>query len=213
MNDRLDTRFASLLALTVLANMGVGIVMPVLPLYFEHHDVSVAGLGLPFVTLVAGRLASRAGVARVIERLGHRHVVMAAFLIYAVVFFLYLAAGSLHVFAALRFGEGIVEGVLAVALNDLAIAYTKGSAAEVRVRAMGRFSAAFGLGFLLGPLAGSVVAYFWGLPAIFIAAGVLGLGAVLVSARFIVDAPAAASSTAATDRLVGVGLLIGLYSP
>lgn len=213
MNDRLDTRFASLLALTVLANMGVGIVMPVLPLYFEHHDVSVAGLGLPFVTLVAGRLASRAGVARVIERLGHRHVVMAAFLIYAVVFFLYLAAGSLHVFAALRFGEGIVEGVLAVALNDLAIAYTKGSVAEVRVRAMGRFSAAFGLGFLLGPLAGSAVAYLWGLPAIFIAAGVLGLGAVLVTARFIVDAPAAASSTAATDRLVGVGLLIGLYSP
>ncbi|MFL6655835.1 MAG: MFS transporter [Sulfurifustis sp.] len=213
MNDRLDRRFASLLVLTVLANMGMGVVMPVLPLYFEQHDVSVASLGLPFVTLVAGRLASRAGVARIIERFGHRRVVMTAFLIYTVVFFLYLAAGTLRVFAALRFGEGIVEGVLAVALNDLAIAYTKGSVAEARVRAMGRFSAAFGVGFLLGPLAGSAVAYLWGLPAIFVAAGVLGLGAVLLTARFIVDAPAATGSAATTERLVGVGVLMGLYSP
>lgn len=213
-NPNPGARFNSLLALTVLANLGMGIVMPILPIYFKQYDVTIAALGAPYATLVAGRLFSRLIGPRFIMRCGHRVAVMGGFFLYAMVFVAYLGADSIYAFGALRFLEGIVEGMLAVALNDLAIAYTKGATSEQRVRLMGRFGSAFGLGFLLGPLAGSAVAYVFGMRAIFIAGALVGAAAVVLSGLMLVNAaPSVKPFSIVRGRMKEAALLIGLYSP
>lgn len=210
----LSSRFNSLLVLTVIANAGMGIIVPVLPVYFRQYGVGAIELSGPFVMLVIGRMVSRGFAPGLIARIGHRKSVMGCFAIYAATFAAYLGAQSLGYFSGLRFLEGLVEGLLAVALNDLAIAYTQGLAAPERTRLMGRFGAAFGLGFLLGPLLGSGVSLLFGLQAIFVAGALLGVVAIGLAAWMLADAPAQAQ--ARRDPLGGLrghGLLLGLYSP
>lgn len=208
------SRFNSLLVLTVIANAGMGIIMPVLPVYFRQYGVGAIELSGPFVMLVIGRMVSRGFAPGLIARVGHRKAVMGCFAVYAATFAAYLDAQSLGYFSALRFLEGLVEGLLAVALNDLAIAYTQGTQPAERTRLMGRFGAAFGLGFLLGPLMGSVIAYLFGLQAIFVAGAVLGVAAIGLGAWMISDAPAPAQAKRdGLGGLKGHGLLLGLYSP
>ena len=208
------SRFNSLLLLTVIANAGMGIILPVIPIYFRQYDVKAIELSGPFVMLVIGRMVSRYFAPGLIEKTGHRKAVMCSFSVYAVVFFSYLGAQSLTVFSILRFFEGIVEGLLAVALNDLAIAYTQGMEPSKRTKLMGRFGASFGLGFLLGPLIGSTIAYLFGIKAIFVAGTVLGLTAICLGACMITDAPQ--EEQRKRDGLGGIkgqGFLLGLYSP
>ncbi len=209
------SKFASLLVLTVIANTGMGIIMPVLPVYFKRYGVGVVELGGPFVMLVAGRMVSRAFAPSLIGMVGHRKTVMACFAIYAATFAAYLGAQSLYLFSGLRFLEGIVEGLLAVALNDLAIAYTQGLDSMRRTQLMGRFGASFGLGFVLGPMLGSSIAWLFGLRAIFVAGALLGVAAIGLAAWMVNDAPAqlAVFPAAQLRGLGGIGLLLGLYSP
>ena len=206
------SRFNSLLALTVIANVGMGIIMPVLPMYFRLYGLSPIELSGPFVMLVIGRMVSRGFAPALIAKMGHRKAVMGCFAIYTATFAAYLGADSLSYFSALRFLEGLVEGLLAVALYDLAIAYTQGTTSTERTRLMGRFGAAFGLGFLLGPLLGSGIAWLFGLQAIFVVGAILGVGAIFLSAWMVSDAPAKAKCDA-SGSLKGHALLFGLYSP
>ncbi len=208
------SRFNSLLVLTVVANTGMGIIIPVLPVYFRQYGVGAIELSGPFVMLVIGRMVSRGFAPGLIARVGHRKAVMGSFAVYAVAFLAYLGAQSLGYFSALRFLEGLVEGLLAVALNDLAIAYTKGMEPAERTKLMGGFGASFGLGFLLGPLLGSAGAYLFGLQTIFVAGAVLGVVAIGLAAWMITDAPAQAQAKRdVLGRLQGYGLMLGLYSP
>ncbi|MBA3770984.1 MAG: MFS transporter [Ramlibacter sp.] len=208
------TKFNSLLILTVLANMGMGIIMPVLPVYFKQYGVGALELSGPFVMLVVGRMVSRVFAPSLIARVGHRRAVMSCFAVYAATFAAYLGSHSLYYFSGLRFLEGIVEGLLAVALNDLAIAYTQGLDSTQRTKLMGRFGASFGLGFLLGPLLGSGIAFLFGLEAIFIAGAVLGTAAIGLVAWMVSDAPVAPKpAQQVLGGLGGTGLLLGLYSP
>lgn len=206
------SKFNSLLVLTVIANAGMGIIMPVLPLYFRQYGVGAIELSGPFVMLVIGRMVSRGFAPGLIAQVGHRKAVMGSFAVYAVTFAAYLGAQSLCYFSALRFLEGLVEGLLAVVLNDLAIAYTHGMQSAKRTKLMGRFGASFGLGFLLGPLLGSAIAYLFGLQAIFVAGAVLGVAAIGLGAWMIMDAPAQAKHDG-VGGLKGHRLLLGLYSP
>lgn len=167
------TRFNALLAVTVASNVGVGLVMPVLPTYLRQAGLTIPSLGTPFAMLVLGRLCSRLFAPSVIARMGHRAIAATMFVLYAVVLASYLGAHSLLHFDVLRFLEGIVEGVLAIVLNDLAIAWTRDCPNEERVAAMGRFGAAFGLGFLFGPLLGSLVSYLTTVRGVFVAGAIV----------------------------------------
>lgn len=209
------SRFNSLLVLTVISNVGMGIIMPVLPVYFRLYGVGAIELSGPFVMLVIGRMVSRGFAPKLIAKVGHRKLVMGCFALYAVTFFAYLGGHSLGYFSSLRLLEGLVEGLLAVTLNDLAIGYTVGMVTSERTRRMGNFSAAFSLGFLLGPLVGSGLAYLFGLQAIFVAGAILGLVAVGLATWLVIDVPTQARNTQRDPlgMLKTHGLLLALYSP
>ncbi|KVR40765.1 MFS transporter [Burkholderia multivorans] len=204
---KFDNRFNALLGVTVVSNVGVGLVIPILPNYLHKAGLSIPALGMPFTMLVLGRLCSRLFAPWVIARMGHRTVAASMFLLYSVVLACYLGASNLLQFDALRFLEGIIEGVLAIALNDLAIAWTSNLRNEERVAAMGRFGAAFGLGFLLGPLLGSFVSYLADVRGVFAAGAIVTAGAAVLAASWLAsDKPRqrAPLSLAASGELVAV---------
>lgn len=205
------THFNALLAITFVSNIGVGLVMPILPLYLHESGITISALGLPFATLVLGRLSSRLFCPAIITRTGHRTATVAMFMMYSAVLIAYLGSPGMLRFCALRFAEGVVEGVLAVVLNDLAIACTSGYPSRLRVSAMGRFSAAFGLGFLAGPLLGSLVSWLANLEMVFVvAAAITACGA---ACAWLFIGPSAVASRRTPLRFAMAGRLAATYSP
>lgn len=205
------TSFNALLAITVVSNIGVGLVMPILPVYLHRSGITISALGTPFAALVLGRLSSRLVCPAIIAKAGHRTTTVMMFAMYSAVLAAYLGSPDMLRFGMLRFLEGIVEGVLAVVLNDLAIACTRGYPSRLRVSAMGRFSAAFGLGFLAGPLLGSSVCWLANMEAVFVAAAAVALCGAVAAWLFI--GPTAVTRERTSLRFAEAIRLAAAYSP
>lgn len=134
--------------------LGFGLIVPVAPYYaLEYHasQTQVALLGTTFSTMqflflpLWGRLS---------DRIGRRPVLLASTLGCAVALFVFGAAPSLIWLFVARGMSGMMSANIAVAQAYIADTTT----GENRARGMGIVGAAFGLGFLLGPLAGGQLA-------------------------------------------------------
>lgn len=147
--------FLILLVLTVIVNMGMGIVIPVLPSLVQETTHNVASLGIPFFTLVLFRLVSRPMAGYVIGKIGTQRVLNIMYTLFGLSFCLYTFADSLTMFSIIRGFEGIAEGIASVVLLETALALIKGRKDSGRL--MGLFSSSFGLGFILGPALGSLL--------------------------------------------------------
>ena len=173
----MNTQFMIVIALTVAVNTGMGLIVPILPTFLQEFGYSVSGLSLPFFSLIVGRMISKSFAARVIGLLRNKLTLVISFILYSLTFLAYTLVDSAEAFVALRFFEGIVEGISIICLTDLAIVLSK----ENRGQLMGIFGASFGIGFILGPLIGGVCYELWGTAAMFYAGTVLGLLAAFAS--------------------------------
>jgi len=162
--------FLVVVILTTAINTGMGIIIPVLPLLLLNFGYSTAGLTLPFIALILGRLISRAFAGWIIRRFTDKYTVIGCFALYALVFVGYVHVTAAEVFIGLRFLEGVVEGISIVCLTDLAITLSSHN----RGRRMGLFGSAFGLGFILGPAIGGAVYELLGATAMFLFGALIG---------------------------------------
>jgi len=149
-------RFSPLpiLFLAVFVDMvGFGIVVPVLPLYTERFGASpitigallavYSGMGFIFAPLV-GLLA---------DRFGRRKILLLSTIGQATGFFIMGAAKSIFWLFVARTIDGIFG-----ANTSAAQAYVADvTPSEKRSRALGWLGAAFGLGFICGPLLGGIL--------------------------------------------------------
>lgn len=169
--------FFIVICLTVAVNTGMGLIVPILPSFLQDYGYSIAGLSLPFLSLIIGRMISKSFAAYIIQLLKNKATLVISFLLYGLTFLLYPLLDDGRGFIALRFFEGIVEGISIICLTDLAIVLSS----HQRGKLMGIFGSSFGIGFILGPLIGGICFEFGGMNAVFYAGAVLGVIAAIGS--------------------------------
>lgn len=134
--------------------VGFGLVIPLLPFYAERFGASPLQMTLLFAVYSLMSMLAAPVWGRLSDRVGRRPVLMASMAAAALAYlWLGLATRLWMVFAARAFA-GICAGNIAAAQAYIADV----TPPEKRARGMGMIGAAFGLGFIIGPVIGGLVA-------------------------------------------------------
>jgi len=172
--------FLLVLLLTVAINTGMGMIIPVMPTLLKEFGFSTLGISLPFAALIIARIVSKPWAGVALKRLGGRNIMLTVFAVYSLAFFLYPFCHSPFSFILLRVLEGFAEGVGGVVITNYAIVMTTGL--RNRGVLMGYFSAAFGVGFIIGPMIGWLALETIGVTGMFFVGGGVGLLGLIGSA-------------------------------
>lgn len=177
--------FASLFFATATAQLGLGIISPILPLYAKTFAASATEIGLVFTSFSVSRALLGPVVGRLSDRIGRRPLILAGLLIYAAVSVLYASAGSLWMLGAFRF----LQGIASVMVTPIAQAYVGDLTPKGREgRYLNAFYSSQFIGMAFGPLLGGVIGGTWSYAAAFYVMGALSvLSLVLVYLTVPVD--------------------------
>lgn len=193
--------------LIFIADVVVGVQIPIFPLFATGLGASLEMLGLLAAVLGLSRLASALPVGIVSDRLDRKTVLTAGMLFYAASFAVYALAPAPAWLVVPR----VLQAVGMVATFPLGIAYI-GDVVDRRDRgaAIGLYTAAMGSGFAVGPLIGSWVGATAGYPAAYVSGAVIALaGAGFAWARLLKRKEPPADGLVA-PRLVDLPALAGL---
>ena len=135
--------------------LGFGMVIPVMALYAQELGASVASTGLLSTGYSLMQFVFAPIWGRLSDRIGRRPVLLASIFMTAAAFLVYGLAGSFVVLLASRLFAGAATANIAIARAYVADV----TAPQDRARGMGLIGAAFGLGFVLGPVAGGVLSH------------------------------------------------------
>ena len=161
------------LAAVTVDVMGFGIIMPVLPTLITR----LGHVGLSEATRIAGWLLAVFAIAQFFagpvlgnlgDRFGRRPVLVASMAAFAIDYALTAAAPTL----AWLFVGRIIAGIAGATFGPAGAVIADVTPPERRAATFGMMSAAFGIGFIIGPALGGVLATF-GPRAPFIAAAIL----------------------------------------
>lgn len=147
----------AILFLTVFVDtLGFAIVIPILPLYAERFSASPAMIGALLAVYWAMGLLFSPVVGALSDRLGRKSILLLSTTGQAVVFFI---MGSANGFGWL-FVARTIHGIFGANASAAQAYVADVTAAGERTKAMGLLGAAFGLGFICGPLLGGVLSRF-----------------------------------------------------
>ena len=134
--------------------VGFGIVMPVLPFYAESYGADGTTLGLIMTAYAAMQFVFAPVWGRLSDRLGRRPVLLVTIAGTAIGLLALGFAGSIAAIVAAR----LLGGAFAANLGVASAYITDVTPPEERTRWMGLLGASFGVGFVLGPAIGGVLA-------------------------------------------------------
>ena len=144
-----------LFLIVVIDLLGFGIVLPLLPRYAERLHASGAVIGALFSCFSAMQFIFAPLWGRLSDRIGRRPVLLVA-LAGNVVFYGLMGVAALNESLLLlfvsRIGAGICGATIPVAQASIADA----TGVEGRAKGMALIGAAFGIGFTIGPILGSL---------------------------------------------------------
>ena len=134
--------------------IGFGIIIPLLPFYAETFDASPQKVTMLMVVYSLLQFLAAPIWGALSDKYGRR-IILLVTLFGSIVAYIFLAYASnlAELFCARGFA-GLMAGNIAVAQAYIADITEK----EYRAKAMGMFGAAFGLGFIIGPAIGGVLA-------------------------------------------------------
>src|SRR5260221_7907552 len=134
--------------------VGFGLVIPLLPFYAERFSASPQQVTLLLAVYSLMQMFSSPLWGRLSDRVGRRPVLMVS-MAASVLAYLWMGfADALWMLFAARAVSGICAGNIAAAQAYIADV----TPPEKRARGMGMIGAAFGFGFIIGPVIGGVVA-------------------------------------------------------
>ena len=168
----------AILFLTVFVDMlGFAIVIPVLPLYAERFSASPALIGALLAVYSAMGFLFSPVVGALSDRLGRKSILLLSTAGQAVAFFI---MGSANAFAWL-FVARTLDGIFGANVSTTQAYVADVTAAGERAKAMGLLGAAFGLGFIGGPLLGGVLSRFSVSAPFYFAGGLAAVNAGLIA--------------------------------
>lgn len=142
--------------LTILLDLiGFGMILPLLPFYAQELQASPFEIGLLFSSYSLAQLLFAPLLGRLSDRVGRRPVLLASIAGGAASYLLFALAPTYGVLLLARTLSGLAAANYAIAQAYMADV----SAPEERSKAMGLVGAAFGLGFVLGPALGGLLAH------------------------------------------------------
>ncbi len=169
--NRLDKKiFGTLFFSIFTAVTGVGIVVPLLPVY--AHGLGAKGLyiGLLFASFSLSRTFFLPFFGRRSDRCGRKPHIVAGLFCYGVISFAFILAVNVELLIALRF----VQGIASAMIMPVTQAYVGDITPKNREGfTMGLFNMSTFIGLSLGPLLGGLLNDRFGLEAAFICMGVL----------------------------------------
>jgi MFS transporter, DHA1 family, tetracycline resistance protein len=166
-----------ILLLTVFIDMvGFGIVVPVLPLYTERFGASPLKIGMLLAVYSGMGFIFSPIVGALSDRFGRRSILLLSTIGQAVGFFIMGAANSLLWLFVAR----IIDGIFGANVSTTQAYVADVTPPEERSRALGLLGAAFGVGFICGPLTGGVLSQISLSAPFYFAGGLAAVNAVLI---------------------------------
>ncbi len=198
--------------------VGFGIVLPNLQLYGQQYGISnYFCLTLIGVTYSIFQFLFAPILGRWSDIIGRRPVLIISqigtiagyLMLFASIFFRHMWVGIALIFIS-RMVDGITGGNLSTASAYIADITTP----ENRAKGFGVIGAAFGLGFMFGPLIGGTVSKFLGLQYVPLAAGCFSLAALIMTITQLKESRDLATDNAAAQRRFSIrGLEHALKRP
>src|SRR5580704_14164007 len=134
--------------------VGFGLIIPLLPFYAERFGASPQQVTILMAVYSLMAMLAAPVWGRLSDRIGRRPVLMASMLAAALAYLWLGLASALWMLFAARAFAGACAGNIAAAQAYIADV----TPPERRARGMGMIGAAFGLGFIIGPALGGVLA-------------------------------------------------------
>lgn len=174
-----ENRILAWICVLIFVNqLGFGSIVPVVPLYARQFDVPLSAIGLTIAVYGLARFLVNLPAGLISDRLGRSHALAIGGLVTVVGNVLCAIAPSYLPFLAARFiaglGAGFVLAASQIMLADI-------STPDRRGRIMATYSGVFSFAVGIGPLAGGVLADWFGLTAPFWAYALMGAGAALLA--------------------------------
>ena len=181
--NRLDKKiFGTLFFSIFTAVTGVGIVVPLLPVY--AHDLGAKGLyiGLLFASFSLSRTFFLPYFGRRSDRCGRKPHIVAGLFCYGVISFAFIAAVNVELLIAIRF----VQGIASAMIMPVTQAYVGDITPPNREGfTMGLFNMSTFTGLSLGPLLGGMLNDHFSLDMAFICMGILSFTGFFLSLFFL----------------------------
>jgi multidrug resistance protein len=148
-----------MVALVVLVDItGFGLILPLLPFWAERLGANPLEVGLILSVYALAQFLFTPVLGALSDRFGRRPVILISLLIEAAGFALTAVAGTLPLLLAARF----IGGLGASNIGSAQAVVADVTAPKDRARGMGMIGAAIGVGFVVGPALGGVLAGFGG---------------------------------------------------
>lgn len=161
-----------LVLLTIFIDvLGIGIIIPVLPAYVHSFGVSDGVVTLLFAAYAFFAFFSGPFLGSLSDRIGRRPILIISIISTAIGWLIFAQAWSVALLFIGRIIDGLAAGNITAAQSALAdIAKDD----QERTVNMGLFGAVFGIGFIVGPALGGLLAL-WGTAVPFYGVGLLAL--------------------------------------
>ncbi len=187
--------------------LGLTIIIPLLPFYAERYGATPLGVGIVSASYALCQLLSGPFLGGLSDRLGRRPVLLVSQLGTFLGFLLLANAQSLWMIVASRILDGVTAGNLTVAQAYIADV----TEAKDRAKSFAVIGIAFGIGFMVGPAIGGLLAPYGYAVPVYVAAA-LSLLSILATAFLLPDERAlrSATSLAATGEAGPAGKRLGL---
>jgi len=173
-----NKRLFSIIFVVFIDLLGFSLILPLLPYYAETFQASEFVTGLLVASYAAAQLIGAPILGRLSDRYGRRPLLLASIFGTFLGFLLLGFANTLWMLFAARIIDGFTGGNLSIAQAYI----TDVTDAKDRSKGLGLIGAAFGLGFIIGPVTGGLLSqYGYNVPAL-AAAGLSLINLILIYA-------------------------------
>lgn len=147
----------SIILVVFIDLLGFSLILPLLPYYAETFHANAFVTGLLVASYAIAQLIGAPLLGRMSDRYGRRPILLASIFGTFIGFLLLGIANALWILFAARIIDGLTGGNLSIAQAYIADV----TDAKDRAKGLGMIGAAFGLGFIIGPVTGGFLSQ-WG---------------------------------------------------